>query len=116
MKNHLLASAVVVFGMLSLNAQPTMRDKMLKDRKEFSDRTLFQQFEQNMVPTANERKLKREENKVRRELLLVIIDTSQIRLELKQKLQYDVVHHPFSKRLRKFMDRYDIKEKMPSKE
>ena len=113
MKNNLLTTgAVVVCGMLCINAQTTMRDKMLKDRKEFSDRTLFQQFEQQLVPTASERKRKSEENKARRELLLAIIDTSQLKLELKQKLQYDVVHDPFSKRLRKFMEKHNLKEKI----
>lgn len=114
MKKMLLTGTAVVLGMLSLNAQTTRRDKMLKNRKEFSDRTLFQQFEQKVIPSAEERKKKSEENKARRELLLAIIDTTQIKIELKQKLQYDVVHNPFSKRLRKFMEKYDLKEKIQS--
>ena len=110
----MLASVAMVLGMLGLSAQATMRDKMLKDRKEFSDRTLFQQFEQQMVPTAQERKEKSEENKARRELLLTIIDSTQIKREIKQRLQYDVVHNPFSKRLRKFIERHNLQEKISS--
>ncbi len=110
----LLASVLVVLGMLSLCAQTTRRDKMLKNRKEFSDRTLFQQFEQQIIPSAQERKKKSEENKAKRQLLLTIIDTTQIKLELKQKLQHDVVHNPFSKRLRKFMEKHNLKEMMRS--
>lgn len=91
-----------------------MREKMLKERKEFSDRTLFQQFEQKIVPTAQERKQKSEANKVRRQMLLAIIDTSQIKIELKEKLLYDVVHNPFSKRLRKFMEKHQLEAKIRS--
>lgn len=114
MKKRLLTATALVMGILCLSAQTTMREKMLKDRKEFSDRTLFQQFEQRMVPTANERKRKSEANKVRRQLLLTIIDTSQIKIELKKRLQYDVVHNPFSKRLRKFMEKHNLQEKLLS--
>ena len=114
MKKYWLSCVAMVIGVLCISAQTTMRDKMLKDRKEFSDRTLFQQFEQQMVPTANERKKKSEENKARRELLLTIIDTTQMKLELKQKLQFDVVHNPFSKRLRKFMEKHNLQEKLLS--
>ena len=112
MKKYLLISSLMVLWVLCICAQSTRRDKMLKDRKEFSDRTLFQQFEQQMVPTADERKRKSEENKIKRKLLLAIIDTTQIKIELKKKLQYDVVHNPFSKRLRKFMDKHHIKERI----
>ena len=114
MKKAMLTSCAMALGFLCLSAQTTMRDKMLKDRKEFSDRTLFQQFEQQLVPTAQERKEKSEENKVKRELLLTIIDTTQIKGELKQRLQYDVVHNPFSKRLRKFIERHNLQEKISS--
>ena len=112
MKKYLLTAAVMMLGILATTAQTTRRDKMLKDRKEFSDRTLFQQFEQKIVPTAHERKKKSEENKAKRQLLLAIIDTTQIKMELKQKLQYDVVHNPFSKRLKKFVEKHKLKEKM----
>ena len=112
MKKQLFASLFMVLGTLCVCAQTTMRDKMLKDRKEFSDRTLFQQFERKMVPTAEERKQQSEDNKARRQLLLAIIDTSQIKVELQQKLKHDVVHNPFSKRLRKFIEKYGIKEKI----
>ncbi|MEM8927458.1 MAG: hypothetical protein AAGC45_04590 [Bacteroidota bacterium] len=114
MGKYTFTVATMVLGMLCLGAQTTRRDKMLKDRKEFSDRTLFQQFEQKMIPTAKERKKKSDENKARRELLLTIIDTSQIKGELKQKLQYDVVQNPFSKRLRKFIEKYNLQEKISS--
>lgn len=100
--------------MLGVRAQNTMRDKILKNRKEFSDRTLFQQFEQQIIPTAQERKEKSDDNKAKRELLLAIIDTTQIKLELKEKLQHDVVHNPFSRRLKKFMERHNLKEKVQS--
>jgi len=46
-----------------------MKEKMLKDRKEFSDRTLFQRFEQEMVPTAEQRKTKKQQNQERRQIL-----------------------------------------------
>lgn len=83
---------------------------MLINRKEFSDRTLFQRFENNMVPTANERQIKREKNQARRELLLNIIDTSQIKLEFKKKLKQDVMYDPFSNRLKKFVKKYSLME------
>ncbi|MEO0571673.1 MAG: hypothetical protein AAF039_08205 [Bacteroidota bacterium] len=114
MKKLWFTGTAMVLGMLFVSAQTTMRDKMLKDRKEFSDRTLFQRFEQQIIPTADERKKQSVENKAKRELLLAIIDTTQIKRELKQKLQYDVVHNPFSKRLRKFMEKHSLKEKMGS--
>jgi hypothetical protein len=112
MKKYLLTSTVIVLGAYIVSGQTTMRDIMLKERKEFSDRTLFQQFEDKMAPTADERKEKMQRNKARRELLLTIIDTTQIKFELKQKLIYDVVHNPFSKRLKKFMDKHSLKEKV----
>jgi len=55
-EKFLLASTLLVLGACRLSAQTTMREKMLKDLKEFSDRTLFQRFEQEMVPTAEQRK------------------------------------------------------------
>ncbi len=112
MKKHWIASVLLMFGAYSLSAQTTMRDKMLKDRKEFSDRTLFQQFDNKMVPTAEERKQKRYENQAKRERLLTIIDTIQLKTELKQKLKYDVMNDPFSGRLRKFLEKHDIKDKL----
>ena len=112
MKKYLLATTLLVFGACRLAAQTTMQEKMLKDRKEFSDRTLFQQFEHEMVPTAEQRKTKKQQNQEKRQILLTIIDTTQIRAELKQKLKYDVVHNPFSNRLRKFMEKHTVKEKM----
>jgi len=112
MKKYLLASAFLVLGACGLAAQTTMKEKMLKDRKEFSDRTLFQRFEQEMVPTAEQRKTKKQQNQERRQILLTIIDTTQIKSELKQKLKYDVVHNPFSNRLRKFMEKREVNEKM----
>jgi hypothetical protein len=112
MKKYLLASTLLVLGAYGLAAQTTMREKMLKDRKEFSDRTLFQRFEQEMVPTAEQRKTKKQQNQERRLMLLTIIDTTQIKADHKQKLKYDVVHNPFSKRLRKFMEKHEVNEKM----
>lgn len=112
MKKSLFITLTLVLFATCLSAQATRKDKMLQNRKEFSDRTLFQQFEHKMVPSANERKSKSQENKAKRELLLTMIDTAQIKTDLKLKLQNDVVHNPFSNRLRKFMEKHSLKEKM----
>ena len=110
MKKTLLAFAIWAGGVTVLVAQTTGKDEMLKNRKEFSDRTLFQQFENEMVPSAQERKLKRNQNQAKKERLLAIIDTSQIKLELKKKLQQDVIQDPFSNRLKRFMVRNQLKD------
>lgn len=110
MKKTLLAFAIWAGGVTVLVAQTTGKDEMLKNRKEFSDRTLFQQFENEMVPSAQERKLKRNQNQAKKERLLAIIDTSQIKLELKKKLQQDVIQDPFSNRLKRFMERNQLKD------
>lgn len=113
MKNNLLTMTMLVIFLGPLNAQETMRDEMLKKRKEFSDRTMFQQFERSMVPTAEERQEKQKKIKARRAMLMAILDTtSQIKPELRSKLKRDVVEDPFSPRLRKFLEKHNLKEKL----
>ena len=112
MIKYLFAVALMLLVGHSLCAQSTMKEKVFKERKEFSDRTLFQRFEGKMAPTADERRKKMEQNRAKRRLLLSIIDTAQIKLELKKKLSRDVVHDPFSKRLKKFMYKYKLKDKI----
>lgn len=112
MRKMFFTGLVVLCSYTTIQAQETRKDKMLKDRKEFSDRTLFQQFEFKLVPTAEERKQKQFQNNARREMLLTIIDTTQIKEQLKLKLKHDVVHNPFSNRLKKFMEEHELQEKM----
>lgn len=85
---------------------------MLKERNEYSNRTKFQQFEKDLVPSAEERLAKKQKIRARRERLLHIIDTSDIKLELKMGLKDDIVNNPFSKRLRKFMEKNDLRSKI----
>ena len=110
MGKYFFTCAMMVLGMHLGYAQHTRKKEMLEQRKAFSDRTMFQRFEREMVPTAAERTRKREKIKARREVLLTLIDTSQIRPELKLRLKNDVLDDPFSNRLRKFMEKHNLKE------
>ncbi|UOY06473.1 hypothetical protein L0P88_21435 [Muricauda sp. SCSIO 64092] len=110
MGKYFFTCAMMVLGMHLGYAQHTKKAEMLEQRKAFSDRTMFQRFEREMVPTAAERTRKREKIKARRDVLLTIIDTSQIRPELKLRLKNDVLDDPFSNRLRKFMEKHKLKE------
>lgn len=114
MKKNLLTGAFLVLGTCYMVSQTTIQDNMLKEQKQFSDRTLFQQFEQDMTLSGKEREIKKKENRAKRELLLTIIDTTALKADFKQKLRYDVIHNPFSKRLGKFVKKYNVKDKMRS--
>ncbi len=110
MGKYVLACIMMVLGIHLGYGQHTKKEEMVKQRKAFSDRTMLQRFEREMVPTAAERTRKREKIKARRDVLLTIIDTSQIRPEVKLRLKNDVLDDPFSNRLRKFMEKHNLKE------
>jgi len=112
MRKYALLVLMTLFFSSSLLSQTTQREKMLKTRKEYSNKTKFQQFEKDLVPTAEERLAKNEKIKARREKLFKIIDTSDIKSELKLRLKDDIVNNPFSSRLRKFMEKHELRDKV----
>lgn len=107
---HLLFS-FSLFLILHVNAQESAKEVMLKKQKEYNDRTMVQRFEKKMIPTASERTDLRKQNQQKRQELLVMIDTSSsIKDKLRVKLKYDVIHDPFSSRLKKFLDALKAEE------
>lgn len=108
-KNLVFACAVLFT--IGLSAQDSAKESMLKKKKEYNDRTMVQRFERKMILTASERTELRKQNQQKRQELLVMIDTSSsIKEKLRVKLKYDVMHDPFSSRLKKFLDAHKAEE------
>ena len=109
MKRHLFTFILMAVAPIAM-AQTTMKDKMLQQRKQKSEQAVFERFGSDIMLDEEARKTKMERNKARRELLLAIIDTTQIKREFKQKLRQDVLFDPFSNRLKKFIEKNGLKE------
>ncbi|MEN1783786.1 MAG: hypothetical protein AAGF77_01495 [Bacteroidota bacterium] len=92
---------------------PSGGHQIVTKLKKFSDRTLFQRFDQELVPTAAERQAKYRSRRAWQSRLLTIIDTSQIRMSSKIKLSNDVQSAPFSDRLQKFLDKNELRDQLP---
>lgn len=108
MKGKCLVLPFVLFLLtFHLNAQESAKEHVLKKQKEYNDRTMVQRFEKTMIPTAADRAQLRKENREKRQNLLVMIDTSTIiKDKLRIRLKHDVIHEPFSSRLKKFVALY----------
>ncbi len=104
------AIVLLVFGVLctqTIGAQESAKDAMLKQKTEFNDKTMVQRFERKLIPTAEERRVKRQQNEEKKAALLYLIDTTTaVKEKFKPRLKHDVLHDPFSPRLRKFLAQY----------
>ena len=108
MKCKILLMCFLVFGSAGILAQSDEGGQVFKGQKFISDRTLAQQFAKDVIPSAEERKKKREKTYERWIRIQSILDTSQIKPKRKQKLLHDLKHDPFSLRLRKFLEEHNV--------
>ena len=108
MIREILLPCFLIFCSIGLLAQSGENNQVFKGQKFISDRTLAQQFANDVIPSAEERKKKRQETHERWILIHSILDTSQIKPKRKQKLLHDLKYDPFSARLQKFLEEHEV--------
>ncbi len=99
-----------VFAFLSffvVTAQSSAKEKMEQEKAIKSKRTVLQRFDKKIIPSQEERQRRMDEIQLKRESILMLIDTSSvIKDRHRAKLKQDVIDNPFSSRLKKFLDLY----------
>lgn len=106
----------VLAGIMISNAQETAKSVMIQKKEAMDTLNLVDRFDVSLASSQEALDKSRQASKKRQEHLLKQIDFADLKENQKQKLRYDVMHRPFSKRLRKFVQTLKVAQTTPSTE
>ncbi|WP_343486267.1 hypothetical protein [Allomuricauda sp. d1] len=109
MKKKLLPFLFVILGVTTMTAQVTAKSVMIQKKQAQDSLDVIDRFDSSLAISGLDLKKSHEQSKKKRERLLRLISSSDLKQRQKEKLSHDVMHNPFSLRLKKFV--MSLKEK-----
>lgn len=103
MKKILLLSFFLLGWGLASFGQETAKTVMMEKKKAKDTLDVIDFFDASVAKTQKDLEQRRQTNKEKRQRMLRLINSSDLKERQKEKLSHDVLHNPFSSRLRKFV-------------